>query len=252
MTDTQKQYNILVVEDDFFIRNSLVDLLETCGYNVSEAENGVQGYKSIEESTPDIVISDVMMPKMDGFELLKKIRDNAKIQWVPVIMVTAKVDLESKLQGLEMGADDYITKPFEFRELQLKIRRLLRKEKRFNEQLELEPNEQAISSSDQIFLKKLKFILEENIGDSKLPVEFIANQLYMSPSTLQRRVKKLTGKPTVQLIKEYKLKKAKEMIRANYGTLSEIAYKAGFNSLAYFSTSYKDFFGKTPKEHLPK
>jgi AraC-like DNA-binding protein len=94
--------------------------------------------------------------------------------------------------------------------------------------------------------------LEENVGGSKLPVDFIANQLYMSPSTLQRRVKKLTGKPTVQLIKEYKLKKAKEMIKANYGTLSEIAFKSGFNSLAYFSTSYKEFFGENPKEHLPK
>tara|TARA_R110001592_G_scaffold236456_3_gene494779 strand:- start:9 stop:752 length:744 start_codon:yes stop_codon:yes gene_type:complete len=245
-------YKILIVEDDVAIRESLIDMLEINEYIVFSVENGLKGLELIEQQHLDLIISDVAMPEMDGFELLKKIRDNAKTELIPTIMLTAKVELESKLKGLEMGADDYITKPFEFRELHLKINNLIQKQEKLIHHFSLIPDKNLMPSQDIIFLKKLKFLLEENITESKLQIDFLAKHLCMSTSTLQRKVKKITGKPTVQIIKEFKLKKAQEMITANYGTLSEIAYKSGFNSLSYFSTSYKEFLRKTPTEELKK
>lgn len=247
-----KKYNILLVEDEQAIRESLSEMLEISGHDVISAINGKDGLQLLETNTPDIIITDVMMPEMDGFDFLKAIRKTGNHNMVPVIMLTAKVDIDSKLHGLELGADDYITKPFEFRELNLKINNILKSRERIFELATQEDSfDKKIISQEEIFLKKFRLLLEESLGKEELNVSFLANHLNMSSSTLQRRVQKVIGKPTIQVIKEYKLASAQRMIKGNYGTLSEIAYKTGFKSLAYFSASYKDHFGKSPKEDLP-
>ena len=246
-----KKYNILLIEDEQAIRESLTEMLEISGHEVSSASNGKEGLQKLADHTPDIIISDVMMPEMDGFEFLKTIRKDTENSMIPVIMLTAKVDMESKLLGLELGADDYITKPFEFKELNLKINNFLKSRDRIIELATTENSDEKLFSQEEIFLKKLRLLLEESVGNDELNVGFLATHLNMSPSTLQRRVQKIIGKPTVQVIKEYKLTRAQRMVKANYGTLSEIAFKTGFKSLAYFSASYKEHFGNNPKEDLP-
>lgn len=247
-----KKHKILLVEDDPMLRESLIDIFELKGYEVIFAKDGREGVNIMKKQRPDLVVSDVMMPEMDGFQLLKEIKSDPKTELLPIILLTAKVGLESKLYGLELGADDYITKPFEFKELFIKIKNLLKKQEKFIQLIGINLNDEAICSQDILFIKKLWILLEENIENPNLLVGFIADRLNMSPSTLQRNVKRIIGKPTVQVIKEYKLRKANELIKTNYGTISEIAFKTGFNSLPYFSSSYKDFFGKNPTEDLPK
>lgn len=242
---------ILVVEDEPSIRESLRDLLEIEGYQVLTAPNGESGLTILRQHKPDLIISDVMMPKMSGFEFLKAIRSNAETELIPVIMLTAMVELESKLEGLGLGADDYITKPFVFKEVNLRINNLLeRRKKLFNAGYVSTKAPEAVSQ-EVIFLKKLNLLVEEQLEEPKLSISMLAAQLHMSLSTFNRKAKKVTGKAPVQYIKEYKLQKARKMIRLNYGNITEIARKCGFSSSSYFSTSYKEFYGCSPKSDIP-
>lgn len=250
MEEGVRNHNILVVEDESAIRESLVEMLTINEFNASGAEHGLAGWQVITNNAPDLVISDVMMPKMDGFELLKKVRENKGTETLPVIMLTAKVELESKLHGLELGADDYITKPFEFRELKLKIGNLLQRREKMMSSAHPGGNGMVLDSQEDLFLRKLNLLLNEQLEDAKLLTGSIADQLNMSLSTFNRRLQKVTEKSPNQYVKEYRLKKAQQMIRLKYGNISEIANKTGFGSPAYFSSSYKEFFGKNPTDEL--
>ena len=243
---------LLVIEDDPNIRESLAEMLDLHGFEVMLAENGKAGLRLASQNLPGLIITDIMMPEMDGFEMLSSLRKQQRTELVPVIVLTAKVELESKLKGLELGADDYLTKPFEFRELHLKINNLLQTRKKIMQFFLAKPEKPTAISQDATFLKKLWLLLDEHLENAEITIEFIARQLFMSPSTFQRRVKKLTGKSPIQVINEYKLKKAHNMIRINFGNLSEIANRSGFNSLSYFSASYKEYFGKSPSEDFPE
>ena len=249
MLENIESYDILIVEDELAIRTSLVDLMEITGVSVRSAENGKVGLEKVGEKTPDLIISDVMMPEVDGYDFLKGIRANPKTRLVPFIFLTAKVELESKLHGMELGADGYITKPFEFRELNLKVRNLLLTKERYSQQKLQDPSPVEEHSQDTVFLKKLNLSLEEQLENTSLSTEDLAAQLNMSLSTFSRRLKKLTGLSPNQFMKEFRLKKAKDMIGVNYGTLSEIATKTGFSTLSYFSQSFKEHFGKNPSEN---
>ena len=242
------KYRILIVEDDEALKESISDMLEIKGYDVSTAQNGLLGINAVKEKKPDLIISDVMMPEMDGFEMLKEIKMNPDMDLIPIIMLTAKVELESKLKGLELGADDYLTKPFEFRELNLKIHNLLQSREKLVRKIVTTPQKFVVASQDDIFLNKLNLLLNEQLNNPKLLTESIASQLNMSLSTFNRRLQKITGKSPNQYLKEFRLNRAKEMIQLNYGNISEIANKTGYSSIAYFSSSYKDFFGNNPTE----
>jgi len=245
-------YQILIVEDDAAIRESLTELLEVNNFRVRQAVNGKKGLEEVNGKLPDLILCDIKMPIMDGYEFLINIRKNAATELIPVIMITAKVDFESKLHGLELGVDDYITKPFEFKELFLKVTNLLNTRKKIAQSLSVLPLTTSFQSQDEVLIKKLKLIIEENIERSSISVEDIAKQLFMSTSTFQRKIKCIINKTPNQFIKEYRLKRAKSMIQLNYGTLSEIAFKTGFTSLSYFSASYKNFFGHNPKADYQK
>lgn len=251
-TNSGKTARILVVEDEVLIRESIMDMLEMNDFIPVPAKNGSVAMEIIRSEKPDLILSDLMMPVMDGFELIRQVRANRETELIPFIMITAKVDLESKLEGLELGVDDYITKPFEFRELLLKITNFLTARDKLLQRNLVQPDGPGFYSSESVLLNKLRLTLEEHLEHENISIDFLCKQLYMSPATLNRRIRNLTGKSPGQIVKEFKLKKARNMILMNFGSLSEIAVKSGFNSLSYFSSAYKEFYGCSPNEDFQK
>lgn len=187
------------------------------------------------------------MPKMNGFQLLKAIRSNPELELIPVIMLTAKADSESMITGLELKADDYITKPFDVKILLLKVQNLLNKERL------LRTGKSDINkpvSRDEIFLNTLNSIIDNQLANTSLVTSDLASQLNMSLSTFSRNLKRISGKSPNSYLKEFRLHRAKEMIQSNSGNVSEIAVKVGFSSLSYFSSQYRLFHNCTPSEHF--
>lgn len=250
--------NILIVEDDSILLEDLDELLKLRNYKVQTAVNGKKGLSSIEQQIPDLVILDLMMPEMNGYELLKLIRGNLETELIPVIILTAKVDLESQIIGLSLGADDYITKPFEFDVLDIKIQNLLVKhDKLINakriiiqypilDDFTTKPNPSRPREIN--FINNLNSILNQQLNNSKLSVSDIANSLNISSSTFNRKLKIICNTTPNTYITIFRLNRAKEMIHSNSGNISQIALKSGFSSLSYFSVQYKKYFGSNPSK----
>jgi len=223
-----------------------VDILDVEYQHIFTAKNGEEGLKEVVKNRPDLIISDIMMPVMDGFGFLKEIRKNPDTELIPVIFLTGKVMLETKLKSLEFGADDYITKPFEIKELLLKVQNLIKTRRKMLQMLHSNPEKVFSESQDEVFLKKIKLALEDNLKDVDLSMDLLAEQLHISSSTLQKKLKKITGKSVSRFVREYRLKRARDLIDLDYGNISEIASKTGFRNVSYFSSSYKEFFGDNP------
>lgn len=242
---------VLVVEDHFDLRNFICEQIED-DYTVIEAEHGKKGLLLAEELLPDLIISDVMMPEMDGFELCKEIKSNFKTNHIPVILLTAKAALENKLEGLETGADDYLIKPFNTEELKARVRNLihLRRQMRekFRSEMILKPADVIVPSNQRIFIEKLTSIIEKNIEDDNFSVEILSKEIGMSRSQLHRKVKALTNQPPNEFIRNFRLKRASDLIRQNAGNIAEISYKVGFGSQAYFTKLFQEMYGVTPTE----
>lgn len=241
---------VLIVEDNRVFRKSLYNLLSLKGYTVLTAENGRDALKKINEKPPDVIVSDVSMPYIDGFELLKKVRSKTRTKLTPFILLTARVNLPDKLQGIKLGADAYISKPFEIEELTLNIQRLIEKQKTVNDLLGNDPENKEFQTEDEQFVLRFKQLVSAMASDSKLQIKDIADELFMSTSTLRRKVSSLMKTSPNQYIREYRLKNAQQLIKHQQGTLSQIAHKAGFNSLSYFSTCYTNFYGISPKDEV--
>lgn len=237
---------VAVIEDSTEIRQSLVDLLEMNGYRAVEAVDGAQGWELIQVEHPDIIISDIMMPNMDGYQMLQKLKSDPKLQHIPVIFLTARVLLSDKLQGLEFGANDYITKPFEIKELLYKIKNLLEFRDHTLTAAYSSPKKLNVESKDDRFLREVNLAIESRISDVDLGLQDMASMLGISTSSLQKKIKKISDKSVSQYIREYRLKRSNDLIMVDYGSLSEIAEKTGFRSLSYFSKSFKDFYGISP------
>ncbi|TNE79058.1 MAG: response regulator [Bacteroidetes bacterium] len=239
---------ILLVEDEADIRENLAELFENRSFTVFTAENGSVGYEKAREIIPDLIISDVIMPVMDGFEMLDAIKKDARTMHLPVILLTAKGMLESKVKGLEIGADDYVTKPFEFDELLARARSAINNRKRVLQKIKISPSEEDVESKDDVFLRKVIQAVEKNIDNFNFSIDDLAKEIGYSRSSIQKKIKSLTGKTTSQLIREFRLEKARQLIQQDAGFLSEIAMAVGFNSLSYFSNSYKEYFGVPPSK----
>jgi len=243
---------ILIVEDNFDVRNYIREQIES-DYIVVEASNGEEGIKKAEEKIPDLIITDVMMPKMDGYQFSKKIRNDEKTSHIPIIMLTAKAGLDDKIEGLETGIDAYITKPFSAKELQVRLKNLIyRREelrKRFSKSTTIKPSEVSTVSIDQQFLAKTIKIIEENFEDEKFGVEKLAYEVNMSISQLNRKLNALVDQPAGQLIRSMRLQRGADLLKQNAGSVAEICYKVGFNDQAYFSRAFKKQFGCSPSEY---
>ncbi len=243
---------ILVVEDHFDLRNFICEQLEN-DYSIVEAEDGEKGLVLAEEIIPDMVISDIMMPNMDGYRLCEKLKSSIKTNHIPVILLTAKASIENKLEGLEIGADDYLVKPFDTDELHARVKNLIRVRKqmreKFQSEMVLKPMEVIVPSSQKIFIETLSKITEENIEDENFSVENLCKEIGMSRTQVHRKIKAITNKSTSEFIRSFRLQKAADLIKQNAGNMAEIAYMVGFNSQSYFTKSFQEIYGCSPMDY---
>jgi DNA-binding response OmpR family regulator/nitrogen-specific signal transduction histidine kinase len=242
---------VLIVEDDVDLRHFIADLLAR-QYKVSVAEDGRQALDYLREEETDIVISDIMMPEMDGLELCKSIKSDINICHIPVILLTAKSSDADKIEGLEQKADDYITKPFNPRELFQRIANLIELRKllqhKYRQQAFLEPDQSDVQSLDDQFLGRVREIIEREIGSSALTVEMIYTEMGIGRSNFHRKFRALTGQSANQFIRSYRLKKARRLLEQKAGNISQVAYEVGFTSTAYFTKCFKEKFGMLPSK----
>ena len=243
---------ILVVEDNLDVRKYIRGPLEA-EYTVMEAADGQEGVEKAREIIPDLIISDVMMPRKDGFQLCHILKKDVKTSHIPIILLTAKASEASVVEGLETWADDYITKPFNIKILLARIKNLIDLRRRLQETIQremmLQPTEIAVSSIDREFMKDIQEIIEKNLSDPEFNVDHMAKKLYMSPSTLRRKVEALTGETTIGLIRSYRLTRAAQLLKSNFGNVTEVAFAVGFSSTAYFSKCFKEKFHQLPHDY---
>ncbi len=251
---------ILLVEDNTDMRELITSLLNN-NYFVHEATNGKEGIEKAFEIIPDLIISDVMMPEMDGYEFCKKIKTSEITNHIPVILLTAKATLENKLEGLETGADDYLVKPFNRDELLTRIKNLISIRKILNQKLNSIiktqeksqiVNEKKLTSMERQFIEKIKSLLEKNYTNSEYDVEEFSNDAGMSQSQLRRKMNAMFDKSPNEFIRSYRLYKAVIKIKEDGASVSEAAFSVGFNSLPYFSKCFQQEFGYLPSEILNK
>jgi DNA-binding response OmpR family regulator/nitrogen-specific signal transduction histidine kinase len=246
---------ILVVEDNSDVIRYIDHILND-EFRLTSAENGSEGLKLAIKMYPDLILSDVMMPEMDGFEFCRKIKSDERLSHIPVILLTAKADLNSKIEGLEFGADDYLCKPFEADELRTRIRNLIRQRQmlreKFSRMLEVNPAEVTATSLDEQFLDRVINVFENHIADPDMDTVRFARQVGLSRSQLNRKLLALTNQPTSKFLLSLRLKRAAQLIRQYAGNISEIAYMVGFNSLSHFSTKFREQFGESPRQFAKK
>lgn len=243
---------VLVVEDHADLRKYIKENL-TDTYQVTEAPNGKEGFNIAVDVIPDIIISDVMMPEMDGYTFCRKIKSNDKTNHIPVILLTAKASTEDRLEGLELGADDYLIKPFNPDELKLRVKNLIRTREqlrqKFTSEMVLKPAEVVVPSSQVMFIERLKDVIENNMEDENFGVNKLSAEMGMSRSQLHRKLKAITNQSTTEFIRNFRLQRAAQLILQDSGSMAEIAYKVGFNSQAYFNKSFQELFGCSPTEY---
>ena len=246
---------ILIVEDNQDFRFYLKDNLKK-QYNIFEAENGEQGWKQTESQLPDLVISDIMMPVMDGIKLCSIIKTNRKTKHIPVILLTAKTETEPVIEGFESGADDYIPKPFDFRILESRIENLINSREQlrlsYQSMIGINPEKIEVNSQDEKFIKKALETVEAYIPESSFTVEDLSRELGMSRVSLYKKMVALTGKTPIEFIRIIRLKRAAGLLSSSQLSVSEIAYQVGFNNPRYFSKYFEKFYGKLPSEYIAK
>ncbi len=242
---------ILIVEDNIDLSHFIGDHLPE--YSIILAGNGVDGLKKSIQHVPDLIISDVMMPEMDGVELCQRLKEEEKTSHIPVILLTAKADIDSRMEGLVTGADDYMTKPFDARELQIRVANLIhQREKlraRFSRTVVLKPKDIAITPPDEGFLAKVMAIIENHLSDSEFTVEEFQKEVGMSRMQLHRKLKALTGHSAGDFMRIQRLVRASDLLSRTSSNISEVCYQTGFTSLSYFAKCFKKQFGTTPKAY---
>lgn len=250
INDTSKS-NILLVEDNIEIQTFIKSLLKPL-YEVYAVNNGVEALELISRLNPDLILSDVMMPVMGGIELCGRVKSNLASSHIPVVLLTAKGSEEDIIIGLERKADDYISKPFNSKQLLLKIRNLIVAQQVLKQQFQL--NERAVADTsmyegaDQKLLDQLLVIIDNNIDNDQLNVVFIGNEIGIHRTTLSKKIKALTGFSPIEFIKHIRLKKGHNLLVSGKYTVAEVAYAVGYSNPRYFSTSFKEKFGITPSE----
>lgn len=246
---------ILVVEDNPEMLDFIAyKLQKKMHFIVEVAQNGKEALQILKEKNIDIILSDVMMPEMDGFELCKNVKEDIEFSHIPVVLLTARNDLESKIHGLKMGADAYVEKPFSMNHLNTQLTTLLNNRKKERESFMRKPflpvQNIGMNKADEQFIQKIIDIIQENITDSEFNVERLSEHVYMSRSSLHRKIKALTELTPVDFIRLIRLKKSVELIQIGDYRVSEVCYLVGINSPSYFIKLFQKQFGMTPKEFI--
>ncbi|MGE5342171.1 MAG: response regulator [Candidatus Omnitrophota bacterium] len=240
---------VLVVEDHADVRRYIRSALEP-DYVVMEAGEGREGIEKAKEVIPDLIISDIMMPDVDGYQLCHELKKDIKTSHIPIILLTAKASEESIIQGLETGADDYVTKPFNTKVLLTRIKNLIdlrrQLQLKIQRQKTLLPSEIPVSSLDETFLKEFQELIDKNLSDPDFDVDHLCRKLIMGRSTLFRKVKALTGETPNQFILSYRLERGAQLLKKNFGNVTEVAMEVGFSSPTYFATCFKEKFHQSP------
>ena len=247
--------SVLVVDDNHdiveFISSNLMS-----DYDVLTASNGQEALDVLSSKDVSIIISDVMMPGIDGYELCRRVKSEIKTSHIPVILLTARTTDESKLQGLELGADDYVTKPFNMDVLLLRVQKLMewsqKSHQQFRQKVDVSPSEITITPLDEKFVKSALKIVEDNIANSDFTVEMLAQQIGMSRSALYKKIMAVTGLGPAEFIRTVRIKRGKALLERSQMQITEIAYSVGFNSLKSFTMNFKAEYGLTPSEYLKK
>ena len=242
---------MLVVDDNYDMVNFLKTELSS-DYTVIEAYDGMEAIDLLKDHHVDVILSDLMMPRMDGIELCRRVKTDRQTRNIPVIILTAKHDAGSEIEGLSRGADDYVTKPFNNDVLKVKIRKLVeRSESKPARRTTINPEPEPIEITplDEQFINKAKKYVEENISRSDLSVEELSRALGMSRVHLYKKILKLTEKTPIEFIRILRLKRAAQYLRESQLNISEIAYKLGFNNPKYFSRYFQEEYGMPPSEY---
>jgi len=244
---------ILVVEDNADMRQYIRGPLLDAHYEVVEAVDGEEGIRKAREIIPDLIVSDIMMPKVEGYQLCRVLKKDMATSHIPIVLLTARVSEESIIHGLRTGADDYVTKPFNTQVLLTRIGNLI--ELRRQMQLKIQrqkmllPAEIAVSSVDDKFLAEFQKVIEENLSDPGLDIERLLKKLLMGRTTLFRKVKALTGEKPMEFIQSYRLERAAQLLKKNYGNVTEVAMAVGFSTSAHFSECFKKKFQVSPHSY---
>jgi signal transduction histidine kinase/DNA-binding response OmpR family regulator len=246
---------LLVVEDNEDIRTFVKSAFDG-EYRVFQAENGAEGIQLAIERIPDIIISDIMMPKVDGIELCETLKTDERTSHIPIILLTAKVEEQAQHEGLETGADDYVLKPFKTKFLESRVKNLVQTRKqlrdRYSQEVVLKPRDISISRIDNIFIEKVQAILDEHLTDSGFSTEEFSKLLGMSRMQLHRKLKALTGLTASEFVRSQRLHLAASLLKKSDVNVSEICYQAGFNNHSYFTKCFKEAFGCLPSEYSQK
>ncbi len=247
-----KEHSILIVEDDDNLREYLKSTFRQ-EYIVRIATNGKEALQVLRDNEISLIVCDVMMPEMDGFEFCKIVKGDLAISHIPIIMLTALTGEEQMINGLTLGADDYLSKPFNTKQLQLKIRNLLSLKKQIKSYFKNEffgsYAEIDLDSSDKQFIKKVCAVLDENISESDISIEKVSQEIGLSRIHLYRKIKEITGYSPSEFFKSYKVKKSLPLLAAKNLTISEIAYRCGFTSPSYYSKCFKEALNISPSEY---
>ena len=246
---------VLIVEDNEDMRQFIRYILSD-NYNLIEAENGEEGFEVAKKHLPDVVISDVMMPKTDGFDLCQLLKTNVATNHIPVILLTAYALDEQKQVGFESGADAYISKPFNVKLLKTRVRKLIENRKKirksFSNFLLNETKQETLGKVEQQFITDFTQYVENSIANPELNIDEIADALGLSRSNLYRKIKSLTDYSPNELIRTIRVKYAKQLLNSKAKSISEVAYEVGFSSPSYFAKCFKDFYNESPTEYLER
>ena len=252
---SENKKTILIVEDHAVLRNFMKNLLKD-EYNIIQADNGKKGLKKAINDNPDLIISDVIMPEMVGTELCAKIKEDIRTSHIPVILLTSRSALVYKFEGLESGADDYISKPFNLIEFKLRIKNILesteRLKSKFANDTSFTPSEIVVTSMDEELLKKAFQIVEDNISNDQFDIPLFCSELGVSRTMLFSKIKAWTNFTPNEFIHEIRLKRAAQLLEQHKINISQVSYKVGFNNPKYFSKCFQKKFGETPTQYADK
>ncbi|CAL1517536.1 two-component regulator propeller domain-containing protein [Chitinophaga sp. MM2321] len=246
---------VLLVEDNEDFRFYLKDNLAQY-YQIMEAENGLAAWKILQHTLPQLIVSDISMPEMDGLELCRRIRGQQRTAHLPVILLTARAEEAQQLEALETGATDYITKPFNFEVLLSRVKNNISQQsslrKTFQQKIDANPSEIAISSSDEQFIQQALQIVEKNIANPDFSVEELSRELFMSRVSVYKKILSLTGKSPIEFIRSIRLKRAAQLLEKSQLTVAEVAYEVGFNNPKYFTKYFKMAYNMLPSVYGKK
>ena len=243
---------VMFIEDNPEVR-AFVAMSLSEQFHVIEMASGKDALSHLERELPDLILSDVMMEGMNGFELSQQLKSDERYKHIPIILLTAQASAESMEKGLNMGVDDYVTKPFNAKHLRLRIqnaiasRSVLRE--KYSRELVVKPSNVSIASADELFLRKAMEIVEEHMGDAAFRVDALAAELGLSRRQLQRKLRDTSNISPSEFIRDMRLERAAQLLESDVGTVSEIAYKVGFSKPSHFSELFRKKFGKSPTEY---